>query len=80
VGEACANAAQHGGAARADVDITLLDARTVQVSVRDNGRGPSGETGPGLGSQLLTEVTLDWALTTHDTGTVLVAHLPVGTM
>jgi hypothetical protein len=29
---------------------------------------------------LLTEVTLDWALTTDDTGTVLVAHLPVGTM
>lgn len=80
VGEACANAAQHGGATQAEVGITLLDARTVQVSVRDNGRGPSGETGPGLGSQLLTEVTLDWALTTDDTGTTLVAHLPVGTM
>jgi signal transduction histidine kinase len=80
VGEACANAAQHGGATQAEVRIALTDARTAQVSVRDNGRGSSGDSSPGLGSQLLTEVTLDWALTTDDTGTVLVAHLPVGTM
>ena len=77
VGEACTNAAQHGRARHVSVVLTAVDPRTLRLTVTDDGSGvePTGE--PGLGSQLLDEVSLGWSRVSSSGGTTLTVDLPV---
>jgi signal transduction histidine kinase len=78
VGEACANAAQHGAARSVTVTAHLVDGRTVRLTITDDGHGVADATEPGLGSGFLDEVSLGWSRTTGEAGTTLTVDLPAG--
>lgn len=81
VEQALLNSATHGSAEHAYVTVT--DHTTyIEVSVEDDGAGPSEVVGQGLGSAILTTWTRlldgEWALGARtDGGAVLTAHLTV---
>lgn len=60
--EACANAIVKGEATEVKIEIDTADDSSVWIRVVDNGVGTPSDTVPGLGSQFLNEVSLDWTL------------------
>ncbi|MGI9188336.1 MAG: sensor histidine kinase, partial [Gaiellales bacterium] len=62
VEEALANAVRHGGAGTIAVAVTRID-DDVRIVVEDDGIGPQGEGGPGLGTTILDQATRGrWSL------------------
>ena len=76
--EAVSNAVRHGGARHAGISITCVDDSLVTLMVRDDGRGQTGSSMPGLGTAVLADCTLDWQRDVTPTGCVLTVTLPTG--
>lgn len=79
VREAVTNAVKHGRASKIDVSVEqheLGGHQNLMVEVKDNGQGKK-QGGQGLGSSVLTELTLSWSLETTDLGATLRAVVPV---
>ena len=74
VEEGIANAVHHGHATQVAVEVTADDAG-IQVTLLDNGDGPSGGS-PGLGSTILGRYGSQWILEAVDDGTRLVVRVP----
>lgn len=78
IGEAIANAALHGQASRADVRITLSGNRLLELTIEDDGRFDTEKhSSPGLGSQILDEVSTSWSLDPAESGSRLRVLLPL---
>ena len=81
------NAVRHGGANKIWIDAKLqdfdisgdiLDVGLLHLAIRDNGRGVSGNIAePGLGTELLNQLTLSWSLTKNENITLLRADVPL---
>jgi len=75
VREAVGNAIRHGRATAVNVDVDYMEAAIARVVVIDNGHGLDPAATPGLGSQILDQVTYNWGLTSTPTGSTLRADL-----
>lgn len=73
--EAVSNAIRHGGATTIMITIDDAGSQLVRVRIIDNGHGPSSGATPGLGSQMLDEITYAWDLTATAHGTTLTADV-----
>lgn len=79
VSEACANAVIHGHATQIQVGARIADARSLEITVADNGQGADDEvSGPaaGLGTRFLDDVSLEWSRLRGSWGTTLNVRLP----
>jgi signal transduction histidine kinase len=70
------NSIRHGGATAIDVRLDVADARTLSLSVGDNGSGDLTSSRYGLGSTLLDEATVRWTRSRSETGTTTTCLLP----
>lgn len=82
VREAVNNAFRHGAATRVDIDLdgpagVDARARVVTVRVRDDGRGPSPDSSPGLGTALFDELCESWEHRDEHGESVFRAHVVV---
>lgn len=75
VREAVGNAIRHGHATAVNVEVDYMGPAIVRVVVIDNGHGTDPEATPGLGTQILDQVTYNWDLTSTPTGSTLTADL-----
>jgi signal transduction histidine kinase len=71
------NSIRHGGATSIDVRIETADARTLSLSVMDNGSGDLKPARYGLGSTLLDEASISWTRSRSEGGAVTTCVLPV---
>ena len=81
------NAVRHGGADKIWINAKLqvfgddgqaLDVGLLSLIIGNNGRVPLGhESEPGLGSELLNQLTLKWSLKNSANGAVLQADVPL---
>ena len=79
VREAVSNSVKHGRADQVQISISqeqAADRSTLVLTVKDNGAAKKEKTA-GLGSKVLSELTLDWNLTKSESGAVLEARVPV---
>jgi signal transduction histidine kinase len=71
------NSVRHGSATAIEVRLEVVDARTLSLSVIDNGNGDLTATHYGLGSALLDEASISWTRTQHAGSTTTTCLLPV---
>lgn len=77
--EACWNAIRHGHAEKVRVTVRLADDRTIHLVVRNDGGAPApeGQDRPaGLGTRMLTDMTIDREIRRVDGWTVVSASIP----
>jgi signal transduction histidine kinase len=79
--EAVSNAVRHGDARTAQVSLNLADEGVLNLRVTNDGYAPRIGGRKGLGSNLLDELTVDWALSFDSATdqTILTARLPFST-
>ncbi len=70
------NSIRHGSATAIDVRLEIEDARTLSLSVLDNGGGDPMPTHYGLGSTLLDEASITWTRSRSDACTTTTCQLP----
>jgi hypothetical protein len=71
------HAVKHGHADSIWIAVEMTG-RSLQLTARDDGNGPSGSPIPGGGSLLLDEISSQWSLIGDDfSGAVVRAELPV---
>lgn len=75
--EACANAIQHGRARIVRIAIHMAGPRILTCRVTDDGHLTGSTNAPGLGTQLLDEVCLEWSRTSDGSETTLWCLLPI---
>lgn len=75
--EAVSNSVRHGGASHAAISITCTDEDLLELVIRDDGRGVTALSTPGLGTTLLDECTLGWQREADASGCVLRVVLPL---
>lgn len=78
VREAVSNAIRHGDANHIVIEISMSDDDSdVLISITDNGAGIPSVCTPGIGSQLLDDMTLEWSRENVDEGVRLSAVVPL---
>lgn len=77
--EAINNAVFRGHATAVHAVIRSSRRGEVQLTITDDGRGPSDSGSPGLGSDLLNTVCTDWSLTREDGRTIVRATVALVT-
>lgn len=75
--EACWNAIRHARAAIIECAVQLVDERTLRLTVRNDGDPLPLDAAPGLGTRMLTDMTLRHRLVRSGHWTVLAADIPV---
>jgi signal transduction histidine kinase len=75
VTEAVSNAIRHGQSTDVAV-FAVVENDDLILDVRDNGTPPEGASEPGLGSTLLDDCTVSWAMQSTDSGHHLKAVIP----
>lgn len=73
IGESVANAAIHGKATRAHVNVDVDRSRFIRLSVEDNGTGIDAAANSGLGSAILDDACGEWELINTEDGARLSA-------
>lgn len=76
VAEGLTNAVRHGGAREVVIQVVLEAPDIVGVVVADDGDA-TGPVTPGMGSEILDEVTCGWTRSTGPAGSVLTASIAV---
>jgi signal transduction histidine kinase len=71
------NSVRHGSAREIDVQLEFADARTLSLTVIDDGGSDLTMTHYGLGSALLDEASITWSRTRLDTRTTTTCLLPI---
>jgi hypothetical protein len=69
--EAIGNAVRHGNATNIDLQFALDDHDIIHVEISNNGAAIPDDASPGLGSELLDDVCLDWVRKTDGDITTL---------
>ena len=77
VAEAVSNAVRHGGAQHVQIAVALVDERTVEVDVVDDGTGLATPAGVGLGTTQVDMSALSWDFTGGPGENRLRAELPL---
>jgi signal transduction histidine kinase len=75
--EACGNAVRHGGATTVMAQLSLVGDRELRIVVTDDGEPGPGDWPAGLGSRVLTALSLDWSIERGSHGTQLTTLLAV---
>lgn len=75
--EAISNAVRHGSAKSAVIDIDRLEDDLLRVEITNNGIPLRSQEKPGIGSEMLDEICLNWAIENVGKKVQLVANLPV---
>jgi hypothetical protein len=69
---------KHGKAERVEVSFQSAQPGFIEIIAIDDGKGLSRQFRPGLGSQLLDEISFPWSLEKRpEGGTLLRARIPV---
>jgi len=78
VREAVSNAIRHGDATKIGIDISYIESQSdIHITVTNNGTLLSTETTTGIGTKLLTDMTLEWFRENQAQGVVLSAIVPL---
>jgi hypothetical protein len=78
VREAVSNAIRHGDATKIDIDIKYIEfPADIHITVNNNGKSLSTQTSTGIGTKLLTDMTLEWSRENHPEGVELRAIVPL---
>jgi signal transduction histidine kinase len=75
--EAISNAVRHGSAKSAVIDIDRLEDDLLRVEITNNGIPLRSQEKPGIGSEMLDEICLNWNIQNDGKKVRLVANLPV---
>lgn len=75
--EAVSNAVRHGSAKSALIEIDRLEDDLLQVEITNDGIPLRSQEKPGIGSEMLDEICLNWALENSGKKVRLIANLPV---
>lgn len=76
--EAVSNSVRHGKADKIIIRFESFQQGFVEVIAEDNGKGVTKQFKPGLGSQLLDEISYPWSMLRRpEGGTILRARIPV---
>jgi signal transduction histidine kinase len=75
--EAISNAVRHGSAKSAVIEIDRLEDDLLRVDITNNGIPLRSQEKPGIGSEMLDEICLNWAIENVGKKVQLVANLPV---
>jgi signal transduction histidine kinase len=75
--EAVSNAVRHGQAKNVNIKLDRIRDDILEIEIQNDGFKPSRDKTPGLGSQLLDELTLSWSLETKNNKTTLKAEVPI---
>jgi two-component sensor histidine kinase len=75
--EAISNAVRHGSAKSAVIDIDRLEDDLLKVEITNNGIPLRSQEKPGIGSEMLDEICLNWNIQNDGKKVRLVANLPV---
>lgn len=75
--EAISNAVRHGAAERAKIQIDRIEDDLLQIEIQNDGIAPRASEKPGIGSNMLSEICLQWSLGGRSKNVVLQAELPV---
>jgi two-component sensor histidine kinase len=75
--EAVSNAVRHGSAKSALIEIDRLEDDLLQVEITNDGIPLRSQEKPGIGSEMLDEICLNWALENSGKKVRLTANLPV---
>lgn len=79
VREAVTNSVKHGRASKVEISLRSLDftdQHSIDLRVMDNGTAQAPKPA-GLGSEVLSELTLEWSLEKSETGATLSALVPL---
>lgn len=75
--EAISNAVRHGSAKSAVIEVDRLEDDLLQVEITNDGIPLRSQEKPGIGSEMLDEICLNWALENSGKKVRLIANLPV---
>ncbi len=75
--EAVSNAVRHGQAKTVNIKLDRIKDDILEVEISNDGYKPLRDQTPGLGSQMLDELTLSWQLNTNKNLTTLKATVPI---
>jgi two-component sensor histidine kinase len=75
--EAVSNAVRHGQAKTVNIKLDRIKDDILEIEISNDGYKPLRDQTPGLGSQLLDELTLSWQLNTNKNLTTLKATVPI---
>jgi two-component sensor histidine kinase len=75
--EAVSNAVRHGQAKNVNIKLDRIKDDILEIEIQNDGFKPARDKTPGLGSQLLDELTLSWSLETKNNKTTLKAEVPI---
>ncbi|MEY4553954.1 MAG: hypothetical protein RL197_381 [Actinomycetota bacterium] len=75
--EAISNAVRHGSAKLAVIEIDRIDDDLLRVEITNNGIPIRSQEKPGIGSEMLDEICLNWTIENVGKKVQLVANLPV---
>ncbi len=76
--EAVSNAVRHAQAKNVNVKLDRIQDDILEIEISNDGYRPTLDQTPGLGAQMLDELTLSWQLTSNKNLTVLKAAVPIG--
>jgi hypothetical protein len=78
VREAVSNAIRHGDATKIDIDVKYDQLQAdIHITVKNNGKLLAAETTTGIGTKLLTDMTLEWSRENQPEGVELRAVVPL---
>lgn len=75
--EAVSNAVRHGQAKNIKINLDRIEDDILKIEITNDGYSPARDRAPGLGSQMLNELTLNWTLNTEKNKTTLKAEVPI---
>ncbi len=75
--EACWNAIRHAEASSVAVEVTAARPLSLRIVVTDDGVALRADGTPGLGTQMLNDMTLNWSFERRSGRTILEADVPV---
>lgn len=75
--EAVSNAVRHGQAKQVNIKLDRIKDDILEIEISNDGYKPQRDKAPGLGSQMLNELTLSWCLENKNNKTTLTAEVPI---
>lgn len=77
--EAVSNAVRHGEAKSVEIEIDRSSDEVLFITASNDGRALDPDSSPGVGLQMLDDLTIDWSLNTNrgNQRTVLEAQIPI---
>lgn|GEM_PF-1535101 len=77
VPELAFNAVKHGKAKKFNLSLELTSSKTIRLTAENDGSGGERTDRKGIGSKLLDDCCIKWERTTDESGTTVIAELPL---